>query len=266
VVLKEGTLKVGDDIYVDAKEARVRGLFNWEEKRIKEVQPGYPALILGFGFLPPVGSIVRSEIGKEETEIEKKRDTREVKEGEISVIIKAQSEGSLEAVIDNIPDKIVVISSGVGEVTESDVFMAKAASARIFAFESKVSNSVLKLGETEGVKIEKFKIIYKLFDRLNELLEEKRIKIDGKAKIVAIFPYENRKVAGCKVVSGKILKSNKMLVTRGEETLKEVKVISMKKQKEDIDEAREGEECGIIFVPQLDFQVGDMLVSLSKKQ
>lgn len=266
VVLKQGTLKVGENIYIEGKEAKVRGLFDWEEKRIKEVKPGYPALILGFGFLPPVGSIVVNEKKEGSTKVEKKREVKEVKEGEIPVIIKAASEGSLEAVTTNIPEKIVIVSSGVGEVTETDVFMAKAASARILAFDSKVSNSVLKLAETEGVKIEKFKIIYKLFDRLSELLEEKRIKIDGKAKIVAIFPYEKRKVAGCKVISGKILKTNKMLVTREDETLKEVKVISMKKQKEDIDEAKEGEECGIIFVPQLDFQVGDVLVSLSKNQ
>lgn len=266
VVVKDGSLHVGDEIFVEAEKAKVRGLFDWEEERIKEVYPGFPAQILGFGFLPPVGSVVTGKKNGEMKTSQKKREVKEVKEGEIPVVIKAQSKGSLEAVLSNLPEKIIVVDSGVGDVAESDVFMAKAASARIFVFESKASSSVKKLAETERVKIEQFNIIYELFDRLEELLKEKELKTEGEAEVVDIFPFNKKKVAGCKVKKGRIIKANPLLVMRNGEKIKKVKIISMKKQKQDIEEAKEGEECGIIFVPQLDFKVGDVLVSLSKKQ
>ncbi|MEJ2441605.1 MAG: hypothetical protein P8Y06_01640, partial [Patescibacteria group bacterium] len=123
---------------------------------------------------------------------------------------------------------------------------------------------VKKLAETEAVKIESFDIIYKLFERLQELVQAGQVKILGKAKIVASFPFNDKKVAGCKVLSGKVEKEDKMLLMRGEEELGEVKALSLKKEKKDIEEAKEGEEFGVIFKPQLDFEKGDMLVSFRK--
>ncbi len=262
VIVRNGTLSVAQEIVAAGIRAKIKGLFDDRGKRVKKITPGYPGQILGFGELPPVGSKV-GLLGKE-LEIqrkEKKALERKVKEGEIPLIIKAQTKGSLEAILENLSGKAVVISSGVGEVNESDIFLAKPAEAYVFAFETKIPSTVAKLAETEGVSVEKFEVIYKLLERVEELVKKGEKQILGKAKILASFLYNKRKVAGCKVVSGKINKAEKLILVRGEEELGEARAVSMKKQKQDITEAKEGEEFGVILEPQLDFKIGDMLVS-----
>jgi translation initiation factor IF-2 len=183
------------------------------------------------------------------------------------VVLKAKSAGCLEALLASIPEGVVVIAAGVGDVHESDVFLAKSSDkARVFAFESKVSPGVLKLGVTEGVKIERFEVIYEFLDRLDELLKEGQSEILGKAEVTATFPFDDKQIAGCKVISGKISKSDKLLLMRKQEELGEVKAVSMKKQKQNITEAKLGEEFGIIFKPQLDFELGDVLISVRNKK
>jgi len=266
VVVREGTLSVRDEISMDGIECKVRGLFDYEGKSIKKALPGEPVLILGLKELPPVGAKVTSlkngEVKKEIT----KRDLKSssVEEGEVGVVFKAKSAGALEALLANLPEKVVVVNSGVGAVNESDVFFAKSAEAYIFAYEVKVPSAVKKLAETEGVKIESFDIIYKLFERLQELVQEGQIKILGKAKIVASFPFNDQKVAGCKVLSGRIADKDTMLLMREDKEVGELRVVSLKKERKTIKEAKEGEEFGVIFKPQLDFEKGDVLVSFRK--
>lgn len=264
VVVRDGTLSVAREIVADGVSGKVRGLFDDKGKRIKQAIPGYPGQILGFGELPPVGSRV-TFLG-EEKKIQKKEGRalgKEVGEGQIPFIIKAQTKGSLEAILENLPEKAVVISSGVGEVNESDIFLAKPAEAYILAFETKVSSTVAKLAETEGVSIEKFDVIYKLFEKTEELIKESEKEVFGKAEVLASFPYDDKKVAGCKVVSGRITKARSLILMRDEKELGEAKIVSMKKQKQAITEAKEGEEFGVVLEPQLDFKIGDMLVSVT---
>jgi len=266
VVVRNGKIQVKDEVVSDDIVARVKGLFDDAGKNIKEVKPGFPGLILGFSDLPQVGSILVEK--NTETLLvvkERKNKVAEVKEGEIPVIIKAKSQGSLEAVLANLPDEAVAVSFGVGDVTESDVFMAKASGpAYILTFEASVPTGVKKLAETEGVKIFSFKIIYELFQKLEEIIIKGKDVVNGKAKIVQIFPFDGKKVAGCKVVSGEIKRPDTIILKRGETDLGEVKITSMKKQKDEITIAKVGEECGILFRPQLDFVLGDMLVSVTK--
>lgn len=263
VIVREGTLSVAQKVVADGVPGKARGLFDDKGKRVKQVIPGYPGQILGFGELPPVGSKVTflGEEKKNQKEKEKALE-KEVGEGQIPLIIKAQTKGSLEAILENLPEKAVVISSGVGEVNESDIFLAKPAGAYIFALETKASSTVAKLAETEGVPIEKFDVIYKLFERIEELIKKSEKEVLGKAEVLASFPYDDKKVAGCKVVSGRIIKTKGLILMRDEKELGEAKIVSMKKQKQAINEAKEGEEFGVVLKPQLDFKIGDMLVSV----
>lgn len=265
-VVRNGTLKVGQEIMVEHIFLKVRGLFDWQGKAIKEALPSDPVLILGFSELPSVGATIKDK--KDAVPFSKDKEVKKetkVSKGQIPVFIKAQNAGALEAILSQIPPQIVTLAASVGEVTESDVLDAKGNGVTyIFAFESKIPSHVSKLADAEGVKIESFKIIYELFDKMAELVKKGEIEIFGKAEVVASFPFNNRKIAGCKVISGRIQKGDNLVLLRGERELGKIKIISMKKQKQDISEAKAGEEFGILFEPQVDFIRGDMVVSLEK--
>jgi len=266
VVVRKGEINVGDEIVTETVKAKVRALFDFRGKSVKQVSAGVPVQILGFSDLPTVGSRVwHAKDGASILQINKKRQLQKnVKENELPVVIKASNAGSLEATLANLPESVAVINSSVGEINESDVFVAKSAGADIFAFESKASSGVKKLAATEGVEIHTFKIIYELFEKLEKIIEEGKVKILGKAKVLEIFPYNKRKVAGCKVTEGTVRSSEKIILMRNEKELGEVKITSFKKGKEVIKQAIQGEECGIIFTPQLEFEVGDVLLSVRK--
>jgi len=267
IVVREGTLRVGDQIVTDTQKAKVRGIFDFNEKPVKIIGPGEPALILGFSEAPSVGSkIWRLNEKTLIQKVDEKKKLTEIKlgEGQIATILKAKNAGSLEAIIANLPKEIVVLFSGVGDVNESDVFLAKSSKAKIFAFESKISGSVKKLAETEDIDIETFNIIYKLFERFDELIKKAQIEILGKAEIIASFPYENKRVAGCRVLTGKISKTDDLRLVRDEKELGQIKVLSIKKGKDNIDLVKQGEECGVLFTPQLDFKIDDVIISVRR--
>lgn len=265
VVVRNGVLRVGETTSVEGISAKIRGLFGEGRKSIKEVFPSEPALILGFETLPPVGAKITAFREGSLGVLENKADAIYVEEGQIPIMVKAENAGALEAILAALPGGVVVVSSGVGDVYESDVLLAKSSGVeRIFCFESKASTGVSKLAEAEGVKIETFRVIYEFIQRLEELIKKEDIEILGKAEIVAEFPFNTKRVAGCKVTAGQILKTSKLILTRGEKKLGEVKAHSLKKQKQEISVAKAQEEFGILFEPQLDFKVGDVLVSVAK--
>lgn len=263
-VIRDGSLSVGDEITSDKISTKARGLFDFRQNPVKSVGPGDPVLILGFPELPEVGSqITKGQTGEDKVRTYAKRNEIDTKENLIPIVVKAKSKGGLDAVLQNIPEGIVVIHSGVGDVNDNDVFIAKSAEPpRIFVFEAKVPTQVSKLADTEGVKIYSYDIIYKIFEKLDELVKKEEIDVLGETEILSNFPFNNKLVAGCKVRKGRISKSDKIRLMRSDTILSEVKITSMRKHKDDIDVAKEGEELGIIFEPQLDFQTGDVLLSI----
>lgn len=269
IVVRNGRLKVGDEVVSLSGEARVRGIFDWLQKPVKEVGPGEPCQVIGFEVLPPVGSQIWHKKEKTVTPAPpfgfgEKFPLINLMQGKFPVLFKAKNSGALEAVLASIPKEISVVYSGVGDVSESDVLLAKSLGAKIFSFEAKIPGSVAKLAETEKVLIKRFDIIYDLLEDLQELVKGEKTEILGSCQILKIFPFEDKKVAGCKVIQGKVNFKDVLILKRGEEKLGEVKIVSMKKGKVDISEARQGEECGILFTPQLDFRVGDVLLSVRR--
>lgn len=264
VVVKDGTLKVGDELRASGLSAKARGLFNDQGKSVKKVGPGEPVLILGFSQLPEVGAkIVHQGEGAKQEVLVKKVGVKNAKEGEIPIVLKAQNQGALEAIVGGLPKGISLIATGIGDIIENDVFLAKASGARIMVFGGKVSPNVRKLANTEGVTIETFEVIYELFKRLEELLAEGKEKILGKAEIIKIFPTKDKKIAGCKMVDGLITKKSTLMLNRGENKLGVVRTVSLRKEKKEVEEVRKGEEFGIFFEPQVDFKVGDVLLSVA---
>ena len=266
LIVRNGTLRIGETVYSDKLEGKIKAIFNFLGKPQAEIHPGEPGQVLGFSALPMVGSLVSASQEQKQPEhsaLKTKDIYKKIKSDELAVVLKAKNTGGLEALEMFLPPKVVMVSASVGDLIESDILMAKAAGARIFVFESTAPGSVLKLAEMEGVKVEKFQIIYELIDRLNEILKGGQEEILGKAEIIAVFPFDRKKIAGCKVLQGKITKSDKLSLMTGDKKLGEVKAVSLKKAKQEINEAKPGEEFGVLFEPQLDFQIGDVLVSLA---
>ncbi len=261
VVVINGRLKIGQTVFAGEIEAKIKGLFNDLGEAVKEINPGEPGQILGFSVLAPTGATIKSKPYDLKDSLSKSNGEKESK---VKVYIKAKTSGGLEALVNNLPKGVYVTGSSVGDLNENDVFLAKAANASIFIFEAKTPSSVSKLADTEGVAIEKFDIIYALIERLTEIITSGETKILGKAQIVASFPFDGKKVAGCKVIDGVIKKQDRLELQRGEATMGRVRVITIRKQKDEVQQVRQGEECGILFEPQLDFKLQDMLLSVSK--
>lgn len=267
VVVRNGSIKIGQTIFAEKVEGKVKALFDDKGKGIKEVLPGTPARILGFSDVPPVGASITDEPHEAQKETTKARgifDLRRLRDDEVPVIIKADNAGALEAIIASLPPKIVVVGQGVGDVTSSDIIDAKTGNAYVMAFESKVANDVIKLAEAEKVKVERFQIIYELLQKLDEILKKGKVEILGKAEILASFPFNNKKVAGCKVINGRINKGDAVILQRGDREIGKAKAASIRKQKLEVPSVGQAEEFGVILDPQLDFQNGDMLLSVSK--
>lgn len=264
VVLRNGTIKVGETIYAEEIECKVKAIFDFEGKSVKEVKCGFPAQIIGFNDVPQIGASVTRvphTAIKEIAKTKNKFDLRRLKDDEIPLIIKASNAGALEAIIASLPPRIVVVSSGVGEVTSTDVMDAKTGNAFVFSFETKISHDVLKLAEAEKIVIKKFDIIYELLQEIDEILKMGKNVELGRAQIMASFPFDNKKVAGCKMISGKFIKGDKLTLFRGESEIGKAKVHNLKKQKSEVSGVASGEEFGVILEPQLDFTIGDVLVS-----
>lgn len=258
VVVRNGTLKIGDSIYAESVNGKARGLFDWLGKPVKEVFPGEPVKVLGFEGLPPVGAVVKKGISGQQTE-EKINKYARFDKTKIPLVLKASTSGALEALVASIPQEFTIVASSVGDVTESDVLDAKANGAMIFAFESKIPGSVTKLAEMDSVKVQTFRVIYELLQKLDEIVKGGIVEITGKAEILAEFPFDGKRVAGSKVITGRINKTDKVKLMRGEQDLGFVKILSIKKQKQEVPGVGQGEECGILFAPQLDFVKGDIL-------
>ncbi|HUW24499.1 MAG TPA: translation initiation factor IF-2 [Patescibacteria group bacterium] len=275
VVIKNGTLKKGDRLTADGVTAKVKLLKDEWGRAVSDAKPADPAQILGFTSLPAVGAVVRrlGEIPPEgEAAAVSQRPALAPKpEGKLSIILKADVAGSLEAILNCLPDEVQVAEAGVGEVTESDVLLAKTFGVGIYTFNLPLRGTVAKLAETEGVKVKSFRIIY---DLLGDL--EKRIlkileptidrKILGKAEIIAAFDIRGEKIAGARVLEGKINRNRPIVVQRDNQIIAETKVTSLKQEKQDINEAVVGTEFGIVFAGKVDFKEGDMILSYSLEE
>jgi translation initiation factor IF-2 len=266
VVLRNGSIKVGETIFAEEVECKVRGIFDDKGVAVREVLPGMPAKIIGFSEVPPVGAQVAKEPHEAKKEIvqpKNKFGLRRLKDDEIPVIIKASNAGALEAIIASLPPKVIVVDNGVGEITSSDIINAKTGSAYIFAFETKIPNDILKLAEAEKIKIAGFDIIYELLQAVDEIIKKGKVEELGRAEIVAIFPFNNKKVAGCKVVSGRISKGERLILMRADKEIGKAKAVSIRKQKVEVPSVGQSEEFGVIIEPQLDFIKGDVIVSVA---
>lgn len=276
VIIKQGTLKIGDELNAGDATGKVKALFDDQNQNLKEVLPGQPAQILGFKVVPEVGSQLGSDQGSElqanadPDAVGTSSEPKKAKSDKtLNIILKADVAGTLEAITENLTDEITLISSSVGDVSESDILLAQSTKATIIAFRVKTSKAAAKLADIESVLIKSYSLIHELLDDLQKqvlkllepTIDEKAL---GEAKIIAEFTVKGSRIAGCQITSGKFTVGDKVHLLRKKDQLADSKVKSIFKGKEKVDKAKKGEECGISFTTDLNFNQKDTLQAFTQ--
>lgn len=281
LIIKSGTLKVGDIVTTSSCGGKIRAIFSDAGESIKSATPGMPVQVLGFTQLPAVGDIVKqgsptpqieaepateksSELS-DSSELLVKPETRELK-----IILKADTAGSLEAIKGSFASEVRCIASETGEISESDVLHASATGSIILGFNLKISSGVLMLAQTEGVTVKSYKVIYELL----EYIEKKILKlmeptIDeeelGRATVLKVFEMNGSKIAGCRVESGKFETGDTAHLQRVDGTVKDARIKSMRIGKSEVKKVDAGAECGVLLFPNLDLAEKEVIISYKKK-
>lgn len=280
VLINTGTLRTGDNFVIGPIVGKIKKMFDWNQKTVKSAEPGMPILIAGLSELPQtgVGEILQvlpdSETAKKKaTEMQKIIDAtaREKSSGmsqiigrinsgnlkELKIVLKTDVEGSLEAISENIAKignddvKAKIIHSGVGNVSETDVLMAAAADGFLIAFHVKVPPAAAKIANRESVTIRQHTIIYKVLEEiekmLNGLLDPEEIETTiGELEVRGIFFTKGKEqTIGGMVKSGKMINGSKVRIFRDEKLIDESRISSLKREKENTHEVKEGFECGL---------------------
>ena len=187
----------------------------------------------------------------------------------LKIVLKSDTAGSREAVLEALPlEGIVVISSELGDISEADVLQAKATGAILVGFHAKASAAIVKLAQIEKVIVRTYTIIYELLDELGEvvdgmvdvLIHEREL---GRGTIIAEFPYEGARIAGTRVLSGRIARGDMVKILRGEEEVGRAKIKSLRKGKEDVTKAEADIECGVYFDKNIDFALQDAIIAIT---
>lgn len=279
ILVRNGSLKVGDEIQVENSLAKIRAMFDEKGQSISQALPSQPVEVLGFKEVPVVGGQVeevKEKVLKEmlppvkEEIISLPKEESQEDSLKLKIILKADMEGTLEAIKNSLPADCQVIKAEVGEVNDSDILLADTSSAEVITFNVKVSNQIKKLAEGEKVKISSYQVIYELLEDIErKVLKMMEPTIDeevlGKAEILAEFSGKE-KIAGCRVLEGEMKKNDQCHLLRNLKIMGEVRLKSMKKGKEDTQKVKKGEEFGVVLSPAIDFEVGDVLVSYRQPQ
>ena len=293
LLVQDGTLSVGQHVTAGGSWGRVRAMSNDRGEAVKQVLPGTPAEILGFGSLPEAGdlfSVVPNErtaramaTDKENPSSSQQAQARaltldevvnqtpagELKE--LNLVLKADVQGSVEAVNHSLENlaanniKVRILHASSGGVTETDVLLASASEAIIIAFNVGTEPGAERLARRMGVEIRNYGIIYQLIDdvelALQGLLEPAIVDVVlGRAEIREVFPTRGGvKIAGCRIVEGRMTKGVTVRITRDGKILEESTVTSLRHFRDEINEAALGTECGVVLQGFNDFEEGDVL-------
>lgn len=275
VIVKNGTIRPRDELACEGTVFRVRGLIGYNGEQLKEVSVGDGVELLGTEKMLSVGSIVTSKAQaapapEPEPELSGHRELvyqRKEEDTGLSLILCADTQGSLEAIIYSLPEEVKVLSQKTGEITEADVLLAKSTGALVLGFNIKIRPDVQKLAFTEKVLVKNYKIIYEMLDEISDVLEGKALAqlevILGQAKVLAIFPYEKTFAYGISVVEGRVARGDRVRVMRGETVVGETTMHSLRVGKNSTSKVEKGHEAGIVLNSKLDITIGDMLLCVN---
>ena len=277
-IVKNGILKIGDEISTPSARGKIKNLRNFLKKPVKELAPSSPALILGFENLPQVGEefwcgVPPAYITTSLKPIEKEEKALIAenlpKQKAINLILKADVSGTLEAlseIIKSLPTddiKIKILDEAVGEITDGDVKMAQPTNAIIVGFKTNTTKAAENLARSQQIKIISSEIIYELVKKIEEELEGlKSPKPTGELEILAVFSAKGKKqLVGGKVVSGTIKNKSRVKISRDEAEIGSGKITNLQSQKKNVNQVNEGKECGIMLELDTVIKIGDHLLA-----
>jgi translation initiation factor IF-2 len=296
VLVQKGTLHQGDIVVAGAEWGRVRAMLDDRGRALKDAGPAMPVEILGLSGVPVAGEpfvAVENESRAREISEFRQRKVRDRAAGaagaargtldqmlariqageqkEVAVVIKADVQGSAEALSAVVQKpateevRVRVLLSGVGQITESDIQLAKASSAVILAFNVRATSQARDLASREGVDIRYYSIIYDVADDVAELVRGKtapkaREKFLGYAEVRKVFEITKvGKVAGCMVTEGVVKRGAGVRVLREGVVIHNGELSQLKRFKDDVREVARGYECGLSFANFHDLQEGDVV-------
>lgn len=293
LLVQNGTLEVGDIVVAGVTYGRLRALFDFRGRAVKKAGPSMPVSVMGFSEVPAVGELFqvvaternarqivteRQQAQQSAAHVQKKASLEDLfasyqagETKELRLIVKADVQGSLEPLIGELEKlgkgeiALNILYAETGNIGENDVMLASASKAIIIGFNVQAEPSARRLAEAEGVSIRLYDIIYRMTEDIEKALKgmlqpEFTEKIIGRAHVLAVFPISKvGKVAGCRVVEGEIRRNAKVRLYRGKDILFEGEMSSLKHEKEDVREIKQGRECGIGLKNFHDIEIGDVL-------
>ncbi len=294
IIVTTGTLKKGDFFVSGLKWGKVRAIINDKGKNISEASPSTPVEILGINGAAKAGDDFIVLDNEKEAKTLSENRAEESKTGknplsfatqesafsdksaeELNLIIKSDVHGSSEAIKNAISQikhdevKPKIILTDIGMVTETDVTLAKASNAVLIAFNVKPSKEAKKLAEKENIKIYSYNIIYEVLDFIKQkmsglLAPDVQEEISGTAQILEIFKVSGAgKVAGCKIVEGEIYSNSNVRLIRDGAIIFTGKVGTLFREKNQVKQVNNGQECGITIKDYMDFQKDDTIEAFS---
>ena len=296
VLVQKGTLKPGQIIVAGDQWGRVRALVNDKGEQVKEAGPAMPVEVLGLSGTPSAGdrfAVVESESRAREISEYRQRLARDKAVArqtgqrgsleqmmsqlqtsgmkEFPLVIKADVQGSVEAIIASLEKlgtdevRARIVHSGAGAITESDVSLAEASNAAIIGFNVRANAQARTASERGGIEIRYYNIIYDLVDDVKAAMSgllspERRETFLGNAEILEVFNITKvGKVAGCRVVEGKVERGAGVRLVRDNVVIHEGKLKTLKRFKDEVGEVPVGQECGMAFENYEDIRAGDTI-------
>jgi translation initiation factor IF-2 len=304
VLVQRGTLRVGDSIVAGPAHGRVRAMLDEHGNEITQADPSRPAMVLGLSAVPGAGqNFIVVEDDRMARQIAEKRESREraamqakrrvrrsledfmasMEKGEsqeLNLILKGDVSGSVEALEDalakiDVGDEVSlrVIDRGVGAITETNVDLAAASDAIIIGFNVRPQGKAGTMAEKEGVEIRYYSVIYQAIEEIEAALkgllkpvyEESTL---GQAEIREIFRSSKAgNIAGCMVIGGLIRRNAKVRILRdGAVVADNIDLTSLRREKDDASEVREGFECGLVLRNFQDIKIGDIVESFEMRE
>jgi translation initiation factor IF-2 len=293
VIVESGTLKVGGPFICGPFAGKVKLLIDEHGEQLKEAGPSVPVEVLGFAELPNVGdSLVQMENERAAKKLSEERqgelrqqrlvqpkksrleDMLSFVEGgqkaQLKLILRTDVQGSAEAIkkaIEEIEsDKVSAsfLAAGAGAITESDVLLASSSDAIVLGFNVKVEGKAVKSAKREGIQIKLFSIVYELIDQVRDAMQGMldpviRETVIGRASVKQVFKVNKGRAAGCLIKSGKVSRTAHARVLRGKQPVFDGKMSTLRRHTEEVDEVKEGIECGIRLGSFDDYEEGDVI-------
>ncbi len=294
ILVQRGTAKVGDIFVAGTEWGRIRRMLNDRGDNIEQAGPAMPVEVIGFGGAPGAGDdfvVVESESrAREVAEYRQERrklqlaaakhkpslseifeQAADAQKQELAVVIKADTQGSIEALVSSFAKlatdevSVNILHTGVGGITENDVTLANASNGIIIGFNVRANPQARDHARRDGVAINYYSIIYNVIDDIKAamgglLAPTLREKYLGQAEVLKVFSVSKLgKIAGCKVTTGVVKRGAKVRLLRDDVVIHEGTLKSLRRVKDEVKEAREGFECGMIFENYQDIKEGDMV-------